>query len=484
MTRDTFDETWPAPGQHEPHPNAPDDHQSRAPSVQRPHLPAPSARGWPPDLERIALRNLVGELVGAILPHSEADEAALVMQFLTAFGNCIGGSPHALAEADRHGCNLFAVLVGDTSKGRKGTSWGHIKRLFASVDGEWLAERVVLGGLSSGEGLVHAVRDPVFIEKDGEQIEVDPGVRDKRLLAVESEFASVLKMIDRAGNTLSPIVRAAWDSGTFRSLTKNAPHAATGAHISLVGHITRDELTRCLTSTETANGFANRILWTAVKRSKALPDGGQVEARDLELLARSVGAAVSHARRLGCPVSRTRAARDVWHTVYEELSAGRPGLLGSILSRAEAQVLRLSVLYAVLDRSNVVDEPHLRAALAVWRRCEDSARWIFGDATGDPVADDLLVLLRGSSGGISRTVIRDHFGRHQSKAQLDRGLAELARCGLAYTASQRTAGRPVEIWFATEATQGSTGAVDRSSVASVSYVAADASDAPPWEQQP
>jgi len=35
-------------------------------------------------------------------------------------------------------------------------------------------------------------------------------------------------------------------------------------------------------------------------------------------------------------------------------------------SRAEAQVLRLSAIYAVLDSTSIVGLPHLQAALAVW----------------------------------------------------------------------------------------------------------------------
>jgi hypothetical protein len=465
--------------------SSPLDEPSRAAALSRAAAPDVATEAWPAPLDALALRGLVGDVVGTIAPHSEADEAALVVQLLVAFGSCAGSTAHALAEADRHGTNLFAVLVGDTAKGRKGTSWGRVKRMFELADPEWLSARVVDGGLASGEGLVHAVRDPLYVEKDGEQVEVDPGVRDKRLLAVESEFASVLKMIERAGNTLSPIVRAAWDHGTFRSLVKNSPHAATGAHISLVGHITRVELRRCLTGTESANGFANRILWMAVRRSKALPDGGRVDERDIDRLARSVRVALDHARRLGRPLTRTPAARDVWHACYAQLSDGRPGMLGAITSRAEAQVLRLSVLYAALDRANAVDEPHLRAALAVWRRCEESARWIFGSATGDPIADELLDLLRASRDGLTRTEVRDHFGRHRNKADIDRALGELARAGLAHAASTPTGGRPVERWFATKATKGTSG----TSVANVAYVApapappiaATFDPRPPWE---
>src|SRR5690606_36461745 len=116
----------------------------------------------------------------------------------------------------------------------------------------------VVHGLSSGEGLIWAVRDPIIQRQavkekgrvvDYEEVEVDPGVEDKRLLVVEGEFATALRVLGREGNILSAVVRNAWDTGDLRTLTKNSPAKATGAHTSIIGPVTRDELLRNLDST-------------------------------------------------------------------------------------------------------------------------------------------------------------------------------------------------------------------------------------------
>ena len=78
------------------------------------------------------------------------------------------------------------------------------------------------------------------------------------------------------------------------------------------------------------------------------------------------------------------------HRIAEE----QPGLLGAITARAEAQVLRLSCLYALLDKTSTVNVQRLNAAYALWRYCEDSARHIFGEMLGDPLADELRRMLR------------------------------------------------------------------------------------------
>jgi len=426
---------------------------------------------WPKPLAEDAFLGLSGDIIHTIEPQTEADPAALLIQFLVAFGNVIvkGGEvtflprprkkegPHYLVEADHHGTNLFTVIVGETSKSRKGTSWGHIRRLFEGVDQEWVKDRIQ-SGLSSGEGLIWAVRDPIEklqpIKKSGQVVDYqmvieDQGVSDKRLLIVESEYSSVLKVLKREGNTLSPTVRNAWDTGDLHILTKNSPAKATGAHISIIGHITRSELLRCLDSTEAANGFGNRFDWVCARRSKVLPEGGK--ELDLQPLVERLEKAVKFARDSGdVQIKFDQEARKLWYEVYPELSEGKPGLLGAMIARAESQVLRLSCIYALLDCSAVIQKEHLKAALAVWRYCEDSCRYIFGDRLGDPVADRILGALRNSPGGMTRTDINDLFKRNKSATRINKALVLLEKDVLIRLGEPDTGkpGRPAEVWLA------------------------------------
>jgi hypothetical protein len=155
------------------------------------------------------------------------------------------------------------------------------------------------------------------------------------------------------------------------------------------------------------------------------------------------------ARGIG-EVRRDEEARLMWHAVYGALTAGRTGLFGAVTSRAEAQVMRLGTLYALLDGSDVIRADHLRAGLALWQYCEDSARWIFGQAMGDPVADAILSALRAAPEGLSRTDIRDLFGRNQTAARINASLRALEEAGLARAERVESGGRPVERWFAVQ----------------------------------
>jgi len=412
---------------------------------------------WPDPPDEVVYHGLAGEFVRLVFPHSEADPMALLLQFLAAFGSIIGRTAYFKAESTKHYTNLFLVIVGMTSKSRKGSSWSHVNRPFDTCDSQWAADRVK-GGLSSGEGLIWQVRDPIYktqpIKVNGkctgeyEEVCVDPGVKDKRLLVQEAEFSSVLRMTDREGNTLSAIIRKAWENGNLEALTKNSPAKATDAHVSLVGHIVQDEVRRYLGRTEAGNGFANRFLWVCAKRSKILPEGGQIDEFTLDVFTERLLQAIKTARGTE-ELKRDEGAREIWHNVYGKLSEGAPGLFGAVTSRAEAQVMRLACLYALLDGCSEIKATHLKAALAVWEYCEDSARYIFGDALGDPVADDILQALRGSPKGLTRTQISDLFGRNRYKEQIGRALATLLKHGRVRVETEKTAGRNVERWVAT-----------------------------------
>jgi hypothetical protein len=420
------------------------------------------ATRWPAPLAPQAFHGVMGDLVRLIYPHTEADPVALLLSGLVAFGSVIGRGPHFVADGAPHFTNLYLTLVGDTSKSRKGSSWAQIRRPLESVDPDWRGR--VQSGLSSGEGLIWHVRDAIMktrpVEEtdkntkrrtvvDYEDVIEDPGIEDKRLLAFEGEFASTLRVMSRDGNSLSGVVRTAWDTGDLSTLVKNSPAKATRAHISIVGHVTRDEVLRYLDRTELASGFGNRFLWACAQRSKLLPDGGRIQELDFAPVVRCLNEAVGFARGVG-EVTRDEAARGLWHEVYADLSEGMPGLVGAVTARAEAQVMRLALIYALLDLSPVIRREHLEAALAAWRYCEASARYVFADVLGDPTADAILHAARQSADRrMNRTEINRLFAGHKGAHQIERALGLLQARGLMRCVKEQTGGAPVEWWYAT-----------------------------------
>jgi hypothetical protein len=157
--------------------------------------------------------------------------------------------------------------------------------------------------------------------------------------------------------------------------------------------------------------------------------------------------AIEFARTVG-RVEFAHQTRPEWSFVYPSLSEGRHGMLGAVTARAEAQTVRLAMLYALLDQSVDIKPDHLRAALAAWRYCRDSAQFIFGDSLGDPTSDEILNLLRGSDEGVTRNELTDHFKRNKTSAEIGRALAVLHSHGVARLERRETGGRTAEVWKA------------------------------------
>ncbi len=397
-------------------------------------LPPPP--GWPDAPHPDAYDGLAGAIVETIAPHTEADPVAILGQLLVACGSVIGRGAWFGVEATRHHPNEFVVLVGDSAKARKGSSWDHVARLLARADPAFAARTHT--GLSTGEGLVWAVRDPAG---------ADPGAADQRLLVVEPEFASVLKATGRDVNTLSPVLRAAWDGRALQLLTRTAPARASAAHVAVIGHITATELRAQLNAVELANGFLNRFMLLACRRVRLLPEGGEPDPLAGTGLDRSLAAALHTAHNAG-QVRFALGARVAWWDTYARLSQPAPGLAGAMCARAEAHVVRLALLYALLDQASAINLAHLNAALALWDYATRSAAWALGDASGQPLAEQIYAALAATPAGLTRTQIRDLFHRNQPGVAVDQALAALAQVGRARRHRVTTGGRPAELWSA------------------------------------
>jgi hypothetical protein len=260
--------------------------------------------GWPAPPRSAVYHGLAGEIVHTISPHAEADPVAILSQLLVAFGAAAGRGAWFQVEATRHHPNEFMLLVGDSAKARKGSSWDHVRRLLDTADPSITGR--TLTGLSSGEGVIWAVRDPSA---------QDPGIPDRRLLVIEPEFASVLKSTSRDISTLSPTLRSAWDGRPLAILTRTAPARATDAHIAVIGHITQTELQHHVNPVELANGLLNRFILIACRRVRLLPEGGGPDPLKRSGLDRRLAQALAAARNAG-QLRLSPPARERWVEAY------------------------------------------------------------------------------------------------------------------------------------------------------------------------
>lgn len=384
---------------------------------------------WP-DLDPVALHGPAGLALEVLEPHTEADPAAVLVTLLAAWGAFVGPNVYAKAGHVHHPPRLSAVIVGDTAKARKGTSWGAARQALDHAALQFMADRV-LGGFGSGEAVVDEVRDPQPHEDDEK---ADPGADDKRLIVYEPEFARVLKVCQRETSILSAVLRDAWDGTRLQTRARSKKAVATGHHIAVVGHITAPELRRNLVETEIAGGFANRLLWICARRSKRLPFGGEPDQTALADLGRLLGSRADQTRDFG-RIEFDQDGREMWRSLYDDMADDDPGgMLGAITARPEPQTLRLAVTYALLDGKRKIGVDHIRAGWAVWQYSRASATFIWGDAVGDEIADSLLRAIRKAGpDGLDATAQRSVFSNNVKANRLTAAREDLERRGLIQT---------------------------------------------------
>ena len=112
------------------------------------------------------------------------------------------------------------------------------------------------------------------------------------------------------------------------------------------------------------NGLANRFVWMLVKRSKRLPIGGEWYTVNLQPISREIVGALEFATGEH-RMDWSDDARPLWVEAYDALTEDRPGMCGAVTARAEAQTLRLAMLYALADCSYEIRRTHVESALAV-----------------------------------------------------------------------------------------------------------------------
>ena len=396
-------------------------------------------RLWTPDdaalperpiLDPAALYGLPGEVVRLLEPETEADPAAILGTFLASLASLAGSGPHVVVGSTRHPFRLFALVVGPTAAGRKGTSFADARSVLDIVDESFMRDRVQTG-FGSGEALVDAVAEP------------GAGPSGHGLLIVEGEFSRVLRTAQRDGSTLSTIIRTAWDTGKLEVRSRTGTAVAHDAHLCIVGHLTPGDLRRYLCENEVANGFGNRFLVIDAHRSKLLPFGGRVDPKALGDLGQRLRGRLVEARNIG-EVTRTPEANELWHDLYHRwASEESDDLVGEMTARAPAQVLRLALGYAVTDASPVITPEHLEAADAVWQYSRASVEHLFGGIVGDADADKLLAAIRDAApNGLAADEQHRALGRHVKAARLAHVRDDLERRGLIHTFTSPTGGRP------------------------------------------
>jgi len=389
----------------------------------------------PPEPTDDMFYGIAGDVGRAAASGTEVNPVAAQLFYMTMLSAAFGRDPYLSVGNTFHHCRIFAGHVGRTGRGRKGDAQGAGKRIRQDIRDHFSElGHFHSGGLSSREGLAAAIQDP-----DGEG---EGGTADKRLFVIESEFVNVLAQSRREGNTLSAALRDAWDGSDIKPLVKHSPTHCSAPHIAIWANITPREMQRMMTEGDVSNGFLNRFLFVWAERTGlvAIPTRmDEVVVRDfadrtLEIVqfARGAYPASQNTRRM----TLSSDAATLYQRHYRDLcEPDAPELVATLVERAAPYVLRLAMLFALTDKSLVIETKHLTAALAWVAYCCESVAYIF---TRDEAAtehrrirDDAAMLVKYLSARTGKSATRtqisvDCFQKHRTRARLDELLKSLA----------------------------------------------------------
>jgi hypothetical protein len=388
--------------------------------------------GRGPRLPDAALCGPVGDWVRDTTPHTEADPAALLISALVACGVVAGRGPHFWAGDARQAPVLFAVVAADTPKANRGLSWAVTRRLVEVIDPHLVRQRIRTGvgnGRLIVDALARSARPPARSN--------EPRMGGaNRLLVHEPGLTRLLEVAGRPSSELALVIRSAWD-GT--PIDVGRTHV-TNHHVGIVAHATLDQLAQRLSLTGGGVSFVNRFLFVVARRQPSVVDESSVPTRLVldhgKRLRNQLAVAATFGR-----VERSRAAEERWRSRYDELVNDDPGgLLGIMVARAPRHVLRLALVYALVEASPRVERRHMDAALALWNYCRASAAQVC-DRVAVPSRDLSAELLAGIAAagerGLSLTEQLDLFGRNVPATRLRSARESLEETGRVVSTKER-----------------------------------------------
>lgn len=420
---------------------------------------------WPSPLADCCFQNAIGEYVLANDPNTEADPIGVLMQLFEYFGCIIGqllgkDARFRLNHATHYTNDYLLIIGGSGKEGRKGTSLSDAEAPVVRGGFGLFIPINRMPGASTGEAIIAALQDPDPEPAPDPEVKLSKRTKprsslrmlgDGRLMITATEFSRLQTCMKRETNTLSPVLRQAWDGRTLSLNTKNDPITSSMAHVSLIAHSTEAEFHAGTDNVQKLNGVLNRYQFCMVKASKSLPFPGQTADRHLEAVADAMIASRKwiDAADGGREFHLASSGRNLWRGFYDQ--SGKPtgdAILDAMCARDTSHVLRWAMRFAALECTAGIERRHLEPAIDIWRRCRESVVYMLGGASRSEALVIHDALSQAGKKGMSRTQISAMFHRHKSRDDITALLFILLREGLVRGITRKNKSHKLEMWYA------------------------------------
>jgi hypothetical protein len=388
---------------------------SRAGADDRPGpLPPSEDEDFPGEIQPDAFGGLVGEIVDALAPGTDAAREGLLASLLPVLGAVV---PVRLYWNRWQQSQPFVALIGKSGEGRKSTAIYRAVDSVGDAIGQNVMNGLLLAGISSGEAIVASM---------SRRQEAGTAVA----LVLEEEFARVVAARSREGATLDPMLRAAFDGGQLANLRSDSSRVVMAPYwLPALVAITPGELQSLTTVTDVKSGSGNRWLYICVRRRDVRADGSA------PILPLELKKAIQSARDAASPPPELQIAEDA-KARLEEYDRWVPTVAGMAIDmtqRMAVHALRAAIVQAGVERASTVSAAHVDRAIALADYGRRGLAWAFGPALIGNKDTRLLYRHLVEEGrlrtrAIDREIIRDPIRRQDAIDDLvDRGLARVER---------------------------------------------------------
>ncbi|HCG5552359.1 TPA: hypothetical protein NJ627_003527 [Vibrio parahaemolyticus] len=329
-----------------------------------------------PEIHEENFYGVIGDVVDVISESTEALDVGVAIEIMGMLSASIEPENISLPYgSNKTVMRLNSILVGKTSHG-KGISSKQLKPIYSKmkeINPELICP-IFEGAISSPEGIITQMRD---VNDDCVNNDLPPSTGHK-IFVLDEEISRVFTLSKSASSTLSNTLRTLYDGTPVEPLTKYNRVRCSNPHFVLNGHITPEELVSKVDVLDFFNGFLNRYPMYYAERKVLKPFPKKISDEVIDELAcklLDILEWASEKRELSfstCYVS-------LWESEYERLTniGGDDTVEAALLARARHYATMYAMLFATIDKSDVIYAKHLQVALSWVSFWHGSIRYLF-----------------------------------------------------------------------------------------------------------
>ena len=310
---------------------------------------------------------LCNEYIDIMTDVTEAPASYHFFTFMTVVGMSLNRNVYVKLGLDRVYPNLWTMIVGQTGRARKSSTIKKGRDLLFRI----APDIQILSSMATWEGLLLAMS----------RKEEEPDLKCEKTIVCMSEFDSLLKRSrNEAIAHLIPNLCDLYDCpDDAKNSTKGSPIVVKNPFLSIIAGIQPEILEKSFQAGDVNGGFAGRFIYVYDVSDKEIPFPIWNKQTEYNVLIQNL-AYIKSKNCVEKEITMYSAFRTIWDAFYHEYRTpnGDPALLLQLNDRMQNHVLKMAMIFAVLDGESEIKEYHLTDAINIGYWLMNNNRKLFG----------------------------------------------------------------------------------------------------------